>query len=83
MKIDDDVRDMMISADVPALLAKAAEMFIEEVTLSAWVHTDDSKRKTLQRNDVAHLVGTYEHLDFLIDILPKDEPPANKKKVGF
>jgi hypothetical protein len=38
----------MISAEVPALLAKACEIFIEELTLYAWIHTDDAKRKTLQ-----------------------------------
>ncbi len=29
-------------------LAKACEMFIEELTLRSWVHTEDNKRKTLQ-----------------------------------
>ena len=38
----------MISAEVPALIARACEMFLEELTLRAWVHADDNKRKTLQ-----------------------------------
>ena len=54
MKIDDSVKDMMISAEVPALLAKATEIFCEELTLMAWAHTDESKRKTLQVCVVLH-----------------------------
>lgn len=65
-------------SQVPALLAKACEMFVEELTLCAWIHTDDAKRKTLQRNDVASVIGSYEHLDFLIDILQKEEPPRKR-----
>lgn len=46
MKLDDDVK--MISAEAPALFSKAAEIFITELTLRAWVHTEDNKRRTLQ-----------------------------------
>lgn len=46
MKLDDDVK--MISAEVPVLFAKAAEIFIHELTLRAWLHTEESKRRTLQ-----------------------------------
>ena len=48
---DDDVK--MISAEAPVLFAKAAEMFINELTMRAWIHTEDNKRRTLQRNDIA------------------------------
>jgi hypothetical protein len=41
----------MISAEAPVLFAKACEMFIHELTLRAWIHTDENKRRTLQ---VAH-----------------------------
>jgi len=34
MKLDDDVK--MISAEVPVLFAKAAEIFIHELTLRSW-----------------------------------------------
>lgn len=51
MKLDDDVK--MISAEAPVLFAKAAEMFITELTMRAWIHTEDNKRRTLQRNDIA------------------------------
>ncbi len=51
MKLDEDVK--MISAEAPVLFAKAAEMFINELTMRAWIHTEDNKRRTLQRNDIA------------------------------
>ena len=45
MKSDEDVR--MISAEVPVLFAKACEIFIIELTYRAWMHTEESKRRTL------------------------------------
>ena len=30
----------MISAEAPVLFAKAAEMFIHELTMRAWIHTE-------------------------------------------
>merc|ERR1719266_206560 len=51
MKLDDDVK--MISAEAPVLFGKACEMFIHELTMRAWIHTEDNKRRTLQRNDIA------------------------------
>lgn len=46
MKLDPDVK--MISAEAPLLFAKATEIFIHELTLRAWIHTEDNKRRTLQ-----------------------------------
>ncbi|XP_010707408.1 nuclear transcription factor Y subunit gamma-like isoform X1 [Meleagris gallopavo] len=46
MKLDEDVK--MISAEAPVLFAKAAQIFITELTLRAWIHTEDNKRRTLQ-----------------------------------
>ena len=37
-----------ISADAPILFAKACELFILELTLRSWFHTDQNKRRTLQ-----------------------------------
>lgn len=57
----------MISAEAPVLFAKAAEMFIEELTLRAWIHTEENKRRTLQVQIVLMFVGylskTYLHLE--------------------
>lgn len=76
MKLDDDVK--MISAEAPMLFAKAAEIFIHELTLRAWVHTEDNKRRTLQRNDIAMAITKFDQFDFLIDIVPRDELKPNK-----
>ncbi|KAL8096564.1 nuclear transcription factor Y subunit C-2-like [Apium graveolens] len=71
MKADEDVR--MISSEAPVVFAKACEMFISELTMRAWMHTEESKRKTLQKNDVAAAISGNETFDFLVDILPRDE----------
>uniref|UniRef100_A0A914C556 Transcription factor CBF/NF-Y/archaeal histone domain-containing protein n=1 Tax=Acrobeloides nanus TaxID=290746 RepID=A0A914C556_9BILA len=73
MKIDDDVKNQMISAEAPVLLAKAAEFLIEELTLRAWIHTEENRRKTIQKSDIAQAVSKNEVFDFLIDIVPRDE----------
>lgn len=55
MKLDEDVK--MISAEAPLLFAKAAEIFIHELTLRAWIHTEDNKRRTLQVHDKWFVIG--------------------------
>uniref|UniRef100_A0A4W5KTJ1 Nuclear transcription factor Y, gamma n=1 Tax=Hucho hucho TaxID=62062 RepID=A0A4W5KTJ1_9TELE len=55
MKLDEDVK--MISAEAPVLFAKAAQIFITELTLRAWIHTEDNKRRTLQ---VSHTLPSEE-----------------------
>ena len=71
MKADEDVR--MISAEAPVLFAKACEMFIIELTHRAYYHTLQSKRKTLQRSDIAKTIATTDIYDFLQDLVPKEE----------
>lgn len=70
MKSDEDVR--MISAEAPVLFARACEMFILELTLRAWAHADENKRRTLQRNDVAAAITRTDIFDFLVDIVPRE-----------
>uniref|UniRef100_A0A0V0J1S4 Nuclear transcription factor Y subunit gamma n=2 Tax=Schistocephalus solidus TaxID=70667 RepID=A0A0V0J1S4_SCHSO len=81
MKLDDDVRSMMISAEAPILFAKAAELFIRELTLRAWVHTERNRRRTLQRNDISMAVsyGDTDQFDFLIDIVPREEGRGHRR----
>lgn len=62
----------MISSEAPVLFAKAAEIFINELTIRAWVHTEENKRRTLQRNDIAMAISKYDMFDFLIDIVPRN-----------
>ncbi|XP_071552093.1 nuclear transcription factor Y subunit gamma-like isoform X2 [Panulirus ornatus] len=78
MKLDEDVK--MISAEAPVLFSKAAEIFITELTLRAWIHTEDNKRRTLQRNDIAMAITKYDQFDFLIDIVPRDELKPSKSR---
>ena len=72
MKSDEDVK--MISAEAPILFAKACELFIMDVTFRALFHTNYNKRKTLQKSDIASTVGMSEMFDFLIDVIPREEP---------
>merc|ERR1719290_132568 len=78
MKLDDDVK--MISAEAPVLFSKAAEIFITELTLRAWIHTEDNKRRTLQRNDIAMAISKFDQFDFLIDIVPRDDLKPHKSR---
>ncbi|KAH8933364.1 hypothetical protein BDL97_18G027100 [Sphagnum fallax] len=71
MKSDEDVK--MIAAEAPVLFAKACEMFILELTLRSWIHTEENKRRTLQRNDIAGAITRGDIFDFLVDIVPRDE----------
>ncbi|XP_057683377.1 nuclear transcription factor Y subunit gamma isoform X2 [Corythoichthys intestinalis] len=81
MKLDEDVK--MISAEAPVLFAKAAQIFITELTLRAWIHTEDNKRRTLQRNDIAMAITKFDQFDFLIDIVPRDDlkPPKRQEEL--
>ncbi len=63
MKLDDDVK--MISAEVPILFAKAAELFIQELTIHSWLQTEESRRRTLQVFIFIELVSIDGDFDFL------------------
>jgi nuclear transcription factor Y gamma len=52
-----------------------------ELTLRAWIQTEDNKRRTLQRNDVAMAIGKNDTFDFLIDIVPREESKMKKSEV--
>lgn len=80
MKADEDVR--MISAEAPVLFAKACEMFILELTLRSWIHTEENKRRTLQKNDIAAAITRTDIFDFLVDIVPRDELKEEGGVVG-
>lgn len=69
MKTDEDVR--MISAEAPILFAKACEIFVTELTMRAWCVAEESKRRTLQKADIAEALQKSDMFDFLIDIVPR------------
>lgn len=71
MKTDEEVR--MISAEAPILFAKGCDIFITELTMRAWIHAEENKRRTLQRSDIAAALQKSDMFDFLIDIVPREE----------
>ncbi len=78
MKIDEDVR--MISAEAPIVFGKACELFIIELTMRAWQQTEQAKRRTLQKNDVRSVVMDVDVMDFLMDVVPPEEPKTAKSE---
>lgn len=71
MKVEEEVK--MVASEVPILFSKVAEMFIEELTLRAWINTEENKRRILQKNDLSAAVKTSDVYDFLIFIVPRNE----------
>lgn len=67
MKTDEDVK--MISSETPVLFAKACEMFILEITRRSWVHTEENKRRTLQKSDISDAIIHTAIFDFLEDVV--------------
>lgn len=63
----------MISAEAPMLFARASEIFIADLTARAFMSANNSKRRTIQRIDIAAAIGTSELFDFLVDIIPREE----------
>ncbi|KAJ4971954.1 hypothetical protein NE237_005053 [Protea cynaroides] len=71
MKADEDV--LMISAEAPIIFAKACELFSLELTIRSWLHTEEIKHRTLQKNEIAATITRTDIFDFLVDIVPRDE----------
>lgn len=78
MKADPDVK--MISAEAPILFAKGCDIFITELTMRAWIHAEENKRRTLQRSDIASALAKSDMFDFLIDIVPREEAASHTKR---
>src|SRR4051812_47302475 len=80
MKADPEVK--MISAEAPILFAKGCDIFITELTMRAWIHAEENKRRTLQRSDIASALAKSDMFDFLIDIVPREEASHAKRATG-
>jgi nuclear transcription factor Y gamma len=80
MKADPEVK--MISAEAPILFAKGCDIFITELTMRAWIHAEENKRRTLQRSDIASALSKSDMFDFLIDIVPREEANSHKRTPG-
>ena len=72
----------MISAEAPILFAKGCDIFITELTMRAWIHAEENKRRTLQRSDIASALAKSDMFDFLIDIVPREEAASHSKRSG-
>lgn len=80
MKADPEVK--MISAEAPILFAKGCDIFITELTMRAWIHAEENKRRTLQRSDIASALAKSDMFDFLIDIVPREEASSHAKRTN-
>jgi len=58
-------------------MSKACELLIKDLSFRAWRHTERSRRRTLQRQDLHAAVGESEVYDFLIDIVPRVTAPKS------
>ncbi|KAF9112711.1 hypothetical protein BGX27_002932, partial [Mortierella sp. AM989] len=79
MKTDEDVKAKMISAEAPLLFDKGCEIFITELTIRAWIHAEENKRRTLQRSDIAAAISKTDMFDFLVDIVPREDYKMGKE----
>lgn len=80
MKVEEEVK--MVASEVPILFSKVAEKFIEELTLRAWMNTEENKRRILQKNDLSAAVRTSDMFDFLIYIIPRNEISHGLEQYG-
>lgn len=80
MKADPEVK--MISAEAPILFAKGCDIFITELTMRAWIHAEENKRRTLQRSDIASALSKSDMFDFLIDVVPREEAASHAKRAA-
>ncbi|XP_027771182.1 nuclear transcription factor Y subunit C-2-like [Solanum pennellii] len=71
MKSDKEVR--MISAESTILLAKACELFIQELTHRSWLKAQECQRRTLKKIDFFTVLKETELFDFLVDAISMDE----------
>lgn len=62
-----------ISKEVVALFGKAAELFISELSLLAWMNVQPQK-KVVQERDIATAVHAFHIYDFLIGVIPRPKP---------
>lgn len=57
-------------------------VFIAEITARAFIIADSNKRRTLSRADIAKALSKSDQFDFLIDIVPREEPPGAAGQAG-
>ena len=68
MRLDEKIN--LIGVEVPVLLRKACDMFMKDLTMRTWAHTEAKQRKTLGLGDLGDAMKEDEMFDFLIDFQP-------------
>uniref|UniRef100_A0A670ZK76 DNA polymerase epsilon subunit 4 n=1 Tax=Pseudonaja textilis TaxID=8673 RepID=A0A670ZK76_PSETE len=63
VKADPDVS--LASQEAVFILARAAELFVETISKDAFIHTQQGKRKTLQRKDLDNAIEALDEFAFL------------------
>ncbi|KAJ7828379.1 nuclear transcription factor Y [Mycena olivaceomarginata] len=66
----------VMKSDPDVKVRAACEIFIAEITARAFIIADSNKRRTLSRADIAKALTKSDQFDFLIDIVPREEPFA-------
>ncbi|KAK1376105.1 hypothetical protein POM88_032298 [Heracleum sosnowskyi] len=69
MRADKDVE--MVATEAPVLLAKAAEFFIQELTIKSWLEAEHAGRRTLRKDDILEVINETNYYDFLFDLRDK------------
>lgn len=70
----------MVAAEVPILFSLVTETFIQELTIRAWMSTEDGRRKILQLNDISFAAKTSSMYDFLTHIVPANGYGGDKEQ---
>jgi len=88
MKQDDEIEGIsrfLVSMEALIIMAKACELFVNELTLRGWHMTEENRRRTLQRMHLAQAMIKCEMFDFLIDIVPRDQavPAVRRGKANW
>ncbi|EOA29078.1 hypothetical protein CARUB_v10025340mg [Capsella rubella] len=74
--IKSDPNVTMLASEVPLLFSKAIKMFIMDLTMRAWRHTQEGNRITIYKSDIAAAVARTFTMDFLLDVVNAEEPVA-------
>ena len=69
MKVEEDVR--MVASEVPVMFSLVTDVFISELTTRAWINTQESKRRIMQKMDIVGGINSTPMYDFLISIIPQ------------
>ncbi|KAA1070339.1 hypothetical protein PGT21_008967 [Puccinia graminis f. sp. tritici] len=80
VKSDPDIK--MIANEVTVLLDKACEIFVNEITVRAFLVANSLNRRTVNTSDVAMAISQSDMFDFLIDIVPAEQLPSENESAA-